>query len=163
MVPIDTAVAQLSSLASQLNKETDALSDIILDLERQLANTKVGVSLWLERNLLAETGDGYKQDAWVLGYAKLGDSWRLAAKPVTVTWEHIEEADHGDLTPFTKDRGEPVPLLNAPRAVRVDASAYLEELVNRLAEKVKGFIGNIEQAKRFVATPPIKGNSSTQN
>jgi len=159
MVPIDTAVLELSSLASQLNKETDSLNDIILDLERRLGSTKVGVSIWLDNSLLAETGDGFKQNAWVLGYAKIGDSWRIATKPITRTWERTEEMDHGDLTDFTKDRGEPVPLLNAPRAVRVDASAFLEQLVNELATKVKGFIANIEQAKKFVGTRPIKGNS----
>jgi len=71
--------------------------------------------------------------------------------------------DHGDLTPFTKDRGEPVPLLNAPREVRVDASAFLEQLANELATKVKGFIANIGQAKKFVGLRPTKGNSSSGN
>ncbi len=153
MVPIDEALGELSSLSAQLNKETEVLNSLILDLEKRLAAAKVGVSIWLEA-LLAASENGTSSTGWLLGYGKLGDAWRIVAKPITRTWFPIYD-DPGEYSFRTENRGEPVALSNAPRIVRVEAAEHLEPLVNEISTKVKGFIANIEKAAQFLNYVPF--------
>jgi hypothetical protein len=151
MVPIDAALRELSFFSEQLNRETEVLNSLILDLEQRLAAAQIGVSVWLSESLLAENENGTSSTGWLLGYGKLSEAWRILAKPVTRTWVPVYD-DPGEYSSRTEDRGAIVALANAPRIVRVEAAEHLEPLVNQIAEKVKGFIANIEKAKMFAGT-----------
>jgi hypothetical protein len=171
MVPIEQALFELSSLSAQLNQETEALNAIISVVDRQLAAAKVGVSVWLTEEsdpLLASIdAPGGKIRGWVLGYAKLGDTWRLAAHPAERHWSESYECPGEGSWVTRLDDGMPVALASAPRIVRVDGAAHLERLVNALSQKVKGFIENIAKARSFVGTETAAGklddNSKTNS
>jgi hypothetical protein len=163
MVPIEQALFELSSLSAQLNEETEALNEIIAGVERQLADAKLGVSIWLTEaydSLLAgvEVPDR-KQKGWVLGFVKLGNAWRIAAHPAERYWWDDYDADNNGYY-LIELKGEPVALAAAPRIVRVDAAGHLERLVKALSEKAKGFIGSVAKALSFVgAETPTGGRS----
>jgi hypothetical protein len=159
MVPIDAALGELSTLSAQLNQATEVLNSIIRDLERGLAATKVGVSVWLEADapfitdfLLAETKNGKKRNGWQLGYGKIADAWRILVRPVHEYWETPTE-DPTEGYWVIEDCGEAVALANAPRQVRVEAAPHFERLIIELSNKVKKFLVNVEDAKKFAAPP----------
>lgn len=149
MVPLNEAVGRLEFLAKELNDKTDDLNEIFLEIEERLQKAQVGVTYWLDQRIVSRSGkrDGC-YSGWVIGYARIGSEWRLAAKPVAVR-EGLYDNDPD--CPYTDvdDAGEPMPLAKASRAVRVEAAEHLEELITWIAEKVSRFIRNIENAKKF--------------
>jgi len=133
----------LSALGAQLNEGTEELNEAIAIIERRINETKAGVSVWLDHFLNeSDQDDEGLTTAYQLGYAKLRDGWHLAARHVTIkheggdagTWEIVETS-------------EPTPLATAPRGVRVGAADLFEDLVEALADRVKGFLASIERAK----------------
>ena len=152
MAPLLDSIRSLSEAATDLNEKTDELNDVFLEVEKRLADARVGVSIWLAdgEQLLDQSSrrDG-RYTGWALGYAKIGSEWRLAAKrvagqEVTSSINRFEEPD------VFEDLEDPVALVKAPRSVRVEAAAVLEQLVDQLTERVKLFAANIERAKELV-------------
>ena len=166
MVPVD--LTPLREIAGRLNKASDAFNDLIADLDEQFAEMNIGVTAWDGSDkcfsydggwLLAnndrcsyQAGDaGFDErefPGWRIGYTKLSDGWGLAAEAVVVV-ERLDENNEPvgeDVLPI----GEPVRLTQAPRAVRIEAAARLENLLTRLASKADKFVADIESARKLV-------------
>lgn len=116
---------KIRELATVLNKETDALNEAIQRLEDQLAEAKVGVSLWI----------GFKTsagDPWELGYGKHGDDWFI-----TVRRPESDQYPGGD----------PIVLTSAPRLIRVEAASHLDELLHEIKNRLETLIKSVRTAK----------------
>jgi hypothetical protein len=85
------------------------------------------------------------RSGWELGYAKVGEVWVIAARKT----RGEEVLDENGIAEFVWDDHEPIPLGKSPRHIRVEAAPLLEDLVERLSERAKHFIKNIEQAKKL--------------
>lgn len=163
MAPIKDSLAELAKVAAELNEETDSFNSFVEGLEKELASHHVGVSVWLDYKLDAVTtedepidGGPHRDevlkivDGWELGYCKIGDAWRIAAKRVrgreTTEWE---ENGYGgaDRVWEWADVSNPTPLIQAPRIVRIEAADHLDSLVKALSQRVKAFAESIKKAK----------------
>ena len=154
MVPIRESMQDLSLLARELNAETDSLNGVIQSLEDQLAASKVGVAIWLP-HLLDESAPTREDESreiftegWLLGYAKIGDAWRIAVKRVLRV--SIIDGSRDVVREDVEDQTPPMPLTKAPRVVRVEAAQHLESLIEALATRVRRYISSIKDAKRLV-------------
>ena len=152
MAPILDSLRSLSEASAELATKTEELNGVLLRVEKQLAEARVGVSIWLDdgRRLVDETPrQAGRSTGWAVGYAKVGGDWHLAAKRVSVRETSKTGNPQDDYIEF-EDAGEPVALVKAPRSVRVEAAALLEKVVTELTAKVRRFVGNIEDAKKLV-------------
>lgn len=153
MAPIDKSLRDLAALAAQLNERSDALNERIGSIEDQLAQAGVGVTLWLYEHLLDRSTrdkDG-EFTAWCLGYSKVDADWRVAVKRVNAR-EYSPEL-FGEPRVSIEDLDQTLPLLKAPRVVRLEAAPLLEELVQALAVKVQAFIETVDASLAAAEVP----------
>jgi hypothetical protein len=145
MVPIENALKDLSSLATRLKSETEELNEVIASLSDRLKATGIGVSAWTGQ-LLAEKdrteGDIRVRSGWELGYAKVDDTWTIAVRKTSGQLVGPDEVE-------TWVDEDPMPLLKAPRNVRVESAEHLERLVETISEKARRFIASIAKAKKL--------------
>lgn len=150
MTPSESALEALARAASNLNKETDHLNEIISGLEKRLGEMKLGVSVWLDGHPIEETEPSNNTSlSYRVGYAKVGNEWRLAVKRIRRTWGFFE----GELDQPFEEReivGDPAPLANAPRSVRVHACGLLDELIEELTHKASYFTEIIAGARQLL-------------
>jgi hypothetical protein len=97
---------KLEGAARHLNDLADGLTAEILGLEQRLRGLHLGVSHWLDHPL---------DDGSVLGYTKIGRSWRLAVQRDGQIW----------------------PLAQTSRGLRLEASLHFAELLEGLAIKTE--------------------------
>lgn len=160
MAPIKESLSALAASAQRLNAESDTLNATICEVEDGITQTEIDLTVWLG-NLLCETAwkfmdeiyylpdDSvrvYERVGWVIGYARIGDGWRIAAKHVAVT-----RVGEGEPDPEQADIGSAVALTSAPRAVQVEAAPALELLVETLTSRAEKLVEGIERAKKAVA------------
>lgn len=147
---IDQKLQAISARAEKLNKATDDLNQTINGIEAKLAAVRVGVSVWLDSLLdekrsfeEVEAPNGEYRTArmrsgWNLGYTKIEDAWRIAAK-------RCEGEDFNGDCELTDSAGA-VPLVTAPRAVRMQAAEQLETLLDAILNRMSEYMRGIESA-----------------
>jgi hypothetical protein len=158
MAPDKGKLTELSEVASQLNSESDSLNELFQVLDAELAEMKLGVSVWLNRQFARseayipprERQEEYplgRCDDYDLGYAKVGEEWHICIRKIRMRqnpslvegWEEEPTFDSA-ATPITQ----------APRAVRAEAAGYLNDLLDALTKKAGEYIANIQKAKDAV-------------
>jgi len=153
MTPSIVALDHLAQLAKQLNAKTDDLNELISELEDHLASMRLGVSEWdgelLSKEREPTRGTVDSQVGYNLGYAKVSREWRLCVRRVRQVQGLTEEDE-----PYVDYQylDEPSPLEKAPRAVRAEAAARFDSLLNRLTQRVRGFLENIDRARAHATT-----------
>jgi len=163
MVAMKDALSKLDSAAKKLNETSDSINKLIEQLEARLRASRVGVSVWLGENelfpepLLAagELKNGDLEDfveraGWALGFEKIDQQWHIAVRKVRLVWNPKERQANNEFGALRVGEGETVPLLKAPRLVRVEATAWLERLIEKIAERAEAFAGQIELAEGLV-------------
>ncbi len=151
-MPMRKTLDTLAETAAKLNSKTDELNQVISDVEHELQDAGLGMTLWLAHLLDASaTERRYRPDddeqrwpisvtqGWQLGFAKIDGQWRLSAR-------YVRSEETADSVDAFEER-QPVPLLKAPRLVRVEAAPLLETLVTVLTKRMNVYIRGIEQAK----------------
>ncbi len=146
---LDSALLRLEQLASELNRRTDDLNAQIAAVNARLAAMKIGVSIWLVGGrphgpvLLDPDGDSSHETGSQLGYAKVNGTWQLAVRSVIARNKFFE----GDESmPYVEEtKGDPTPLLDAPRSIRLAAVAHLPQLIESLAAKASGFLSDLDR------------------
>lgn len=114
------AVAKLTALAAEVNRESDAYTKALEDVEESLSALNLGVEAWTPPRGAAKIE---------LGYGRTPHGWRLL-----VTWE-------GE---------PPVPLLQARRDVRIVAAVAIGELLTVLTENSKELTVRLKMATDLV-------------
>ena len=155
MTPIESSLDRLAGVAGHLNAESDALNRVIEAVEDRLASMNLGITYWDERLLDAEEepvhdGDLRISYGSVLGYHKLSDGWRLAVRGVRVEEGYFENDLSCPYRNVTAHK-EPVPLLQAPRSVRVEAAERIEAVLDGLTDRAKSYVTGIGAAKKLVS------------
>ena len=116
---LSTELVRLQEVAAALEERTDDLNDLINALSDKLVASGVGVTAWIESQVMS---------GWKFGFCKVSNQWQLAA---------------------VKGSGGPMPLTGAPRKLRLAAMGRADELVRALADKSEKFLGDIEEATRI--------------
>ena len=140
--------ASLSRLADKLNQTTDAYTQSLVAVEKNLREMNLGVETWVEIDEAAKSGGPDRETSLrkLLGYAKANEGWSLVIKTVRVErscrendpegpWENIYEED------------PPKPLLKASRELRIEAAAHVPRLLEALQTRVVTLIESIEDAR----------------
>jgi hypothetical protein len=115
---------------------------------------KVGVSVWLDPIIAATEKNSNETHGYRIGYTKIKDKWRIAAKLVKRT-EVTEEVSLESRSEVV-DMGVPIALVKAPRVVRVRAIQHLEKLVEKLAVRVQYFLDFIKNSKKAAEPANLK-------
>ncbi len=125
-----TSLQRLRTLTEQLNAETDALTDRIKSLEKTLYKMRVGVGAWLDDVV----PDDDSRSGHQIGYAKIKDKWRIAARPVKI-------GKRGNKTSVSPLEDEDLLVLSkASRRLRLHGVQQLDALVEALTAKIEGFL-----------------------
>jgi hypothetical protein len=145
MTPIEEVFARLSKAADQLNSETDTLNQVLESVDERMGAMNIGVPCWDDDVLDLEPEDDPKvSHGYRIGYAKLGDGWHLVAQCIRVE-EVVNDFDEKEQV---KDPyGNPFPLLDGPRILRLEALYRIEPLLERISQLVESFVEQIGDAK----------------
>jgi rubrerythrin len=141
------ALVSLSRLAEKLNQTTDAYTQSLTALEKQLREMNIGIEIWLEINETAKSGSPSRETSLrkLLGYARLTEGWSLAVKTVRVErgymaddaqtpWENVYEEEAAKA------------LLKASREQRIEAAEHVPKLLEQLEARMTELIRSVEQA-----------------
>lgn len=122
---------ELAAVGSALNSASDVMGEAIATLDARLGNLHLGVAAWTQ----IAAGDGIRtgKGAWTreLGYTKVR-KWGLALKNSTADAEEIWKFN------------------DAPRWMRIEAVAFLPELLHALVRRSRDTLGKIENRTREI-------------
>jgi hypothetical protein len=152
--------AALSDTAARLNAESDAINQLIEQLQEKLRALNIGLEAWVL--LQSEPGPAIARGSRVgvrpsptpvrvetsVGYARSADGWGLYVKRISYRAQPT--------SPFLPVMSELVAvnkwlkLSDASRAIRIDALEAFPTLLERLKAAAESAVNAIEQAKKFV-------------
>lgn len=140
---LEEAFGRLVEAAERLNSKTDAVNDLIARTDERLRAVGLGIEVWLP-GMLAFVGDSSGGSGYKLGFAKVKGEWQLAVQEAAESHKLFEGQED---QPYVDERnlGEPVPLIQASRMVRVEACTKLPELVTRLADRAEALVGKVDE------------------
>jgi hypothetical protein len=152
IMPMRKTLDTLAKTAATLNTKTDQLNEIVADVEQEFQAAGVGVTVWLNALLdSSSTERRYQANddeqqwpidvtfGWELGFAKVEGEWRISAR-------YVRHEQSGDDVESFEERA-PIPLVKAPRIVRVEAAPLLETLAEVTNTKMEAYIKGIERAQ----------------
>jgi hypothetical protein len=145
-------VRDLKGVADKLNKESDALQEILATMNTKLAELNIGLDVWCELpheifclgdNEVTEQNEktGYRY-GWAIGYTKLQEGWSIAVR-------EVRAANLSSDWPEIEPDGDPISLLKAPRTVRIAAAQKLCTLINEINNAAERGVKAIEDARRI--------------
>lgn|SRR5262245_1061994 len=151
-VKLASVLGSFEAAASRLNEESNSVNTLLAKIEGQLVSANAGIETWLTGQPLSSSdasGSTEGETAWTeqcLGFAKLNGKWCLAVKSIRVVSGFFE----GDTNcPYTNKyvNNSPVPLAQAPRALRIAALELLPELIKQLTEETESATAQIRDSK----------------
>jgi hypothetical protein len=152
-------LSDLSAVATQLNKQSDSINEILGAWEQKLRALNIGLDVWVtlsteEASVTVEddspaadpsaTKDVHGSLDHQLGWDKyIDNTWRLLTRQVTYRLDLLERQEIW--------RSEmPQPIRSASRKVRIDALEALPRLLQQLKKDAEEAVGKIERAKTLV-------------
>jgi hypothetical protein len=147
-------LSALSHTAETLNRESDAMNQLIKRFEERLHQLNIGLEVWCADPLASETtdlapeGDDYEEGAvdLELGWAKGLKDWELYLR------ERVYRRVSNPYQEWQVVRtNRQYPLRDATRAHRIEALKHFPALLQALKEEAEEAVDAIEEAKRFVA------------
>jgi len=165
MVEAKETLRKLSEKASKLNKQSDEINGIISAFENKLAEMNLGIEVWYgdpdkdwfcnpnahhhgftlsKEDDEDENGDRFSYIA-VLGYCKIGNSWRLAVREGNVKCTQVGE---DFIETFTEAKR--YTLSEASRIDRMNALGAMEWLFQAIENKADELLAKIEKGRQFV-------------
>jgi hypothetical protein len=146
---VSSAFHELTSIASVLNKVSDALGKAVSDIDEGLKKLNLGISVWVRIHYDPAGPDDPSYYVEELGYAKIDGKWCTALRTITGS-EITEEGDAISTYAFNE----------APRALRLKAidklPALLKALTNESSRVTKELKGKLASAQAVAAV--IKPN-----
>jgi hypothetical protein len=137
---------QLSRLAQTLNKETDAYTESLAQLEGRLRQISLGVEAWVR----LEAPNSDDKIVTMLGYAKTPEGWGFAIQDARVERGFFEGnqdcpwENHYNL-------GDPRLLLKSSRELRILAASRMEELLAALEASANNAVAALQKAQQLAA------------
>jgi hypothetical protein len=161
-VELSTLLSDLKESGKQLNQASDSINSTISSIEQQIVEANVGLECWLpdrpletsESKSVLWNAHGDFGQTWtqtILGFAKVGQTWRIAIRDITFVAEVVAESDEGDETGEPQaSYGPPSALWQASRQLRIRALEEMPALIKNLGDAAKKAIKSIEDAKLLV-------------
>ncbi|HTR24274.1 MAG TPA: hypothetical protein VMI10_09830 [Terriglobales bacterium] len=146
-------LAELSSLAQQLNTKSNNLNGYIEALNQQLAAMNIGLEFYMKHPPLFTSGKRlddrtspptkYEENTY-LGWDKLGEKWELTVKEVTTEYQWNDDSREVEAV----DSEEYTPLLKASRELRLKAVDHFDDLLETLKMHVKDKLRQLNNAEQ---------------
>lgn len=169
MVDATETLRKLSEKASQLNKSSDEINEIIAAYEKKLAKMKIGATVWLSdpdedffdpsntfkrfpalwHTCSENTKASTRYEAEILGYAKFDDKWQLGRRQIRVSQFYRRESDSWEQS---VENTLYSPLSEASRESRVKALGLMDMLFAAIGKKVDEMLKSIEDGKKFIGS-----------
>ncbi len=143
-------LSELSSFSKTLNQESNRVNELLLDVEKKLEEMNLGVEAWVTIKEDRYTKEGDDGDSKWSADTQIGLSdWNGLPKLLvrTVHQEEIED-NYGEKQWEEGSRDNPLPLLQASRAVRLKAMASLGTLLDALLAEAKRVLAGIDKGKQ---------------
>src|SRR5713101_2616187 len=131
-VEVSRLLSDLKISAERLNAATDVINRELQSAESQIRDMNIGLECWpsgCELDHRPRTGSQFF-DAVCLGFAHVSKSWCLAVRTMT----GFEGSEFEGREAEILSEGEPSPLLQAPRPIRIAALEKLPLLIAALKE-----------------------------
>jgi hypothetical protein len=137
---------ELTPIAEKLNEQSNEINTTIAAFNAKLEALNVGLEEWLDPD----------EDHFQVGYAKVGDRWQLAARRCpNIKWiRTINSYGRNDgYYEAVPGAGLPraLPLLQAPRELRIRALGYMPAMIRQLKQRAEGSLDAIRAAKKLAA------------
>jgi hypothetical protein len=131
---LSSVAKELFDSAYELNKESDRLTQAVAPFNEFFKKLNIGISFWFKW-IETESNSGN-----AIGYARVNGKWGIAIK-------HFENDGPKSAKPDAPKYAEEVWLFdNAPRWMRVDAIAHLEDVVRIGLERTEEMRGKVIRA-----------------
>ena len=142
-VELSKLLSDLELTAKKLNDASGRVNSILLSCEQKIRTSNLGIEIWLPNavDLSDDSEFEFEPSPCVsaqLGFAKIENVWCLAARI---------SSNPGSAGNVNK----PIPLLQAPRKVRMGALELLPNLVRALSERAAIRLAAIETAEKLVS------------
>jgi hypothetical protein len=127
--------SRLEVLSARINEASDSLANTITQIEIKLQELCLGVEVWVHidtTQIYADSGNDNGLMDEFLGYGKYNGQWQLLIKSRSGV-----QVDDGS-------RGQPVPLYQQSRELRVKAIQHLPALLEALAKNAEDILQMIE-------------------
>lgn len=158
LMAISDKLEKIKKGAEKLNATTDELNLTISYIEKQMLGS--GVEFWWESEMLAPNignADGTaglrEREYHELGYTKIGNDWCLAVRQRVDVEEDTARSGRDDFDEcdfHTITCGDPVPLMRAPRRIRIAAADHLEAFLEALADEIDRMTKSVSRANALV-------------
>jgi hypothetical protein len=151
---------KLKAIAPRLNESSDSLNSILSQINEQLNELNLGLTVWLDGPPLTSRGvdpTPFQKthrvysvvEKEILGYARLKNGWGLAVHSIVEEHGWFEGDEN---CPFTNVKeGSIVSLLDCSRDVRTESVRLLPMLLGLLKDKAETVIRNLEEAKKLAS------------
>ena len=120
---VERAFKKLSAAAETLNSASDDLSKRIAPLDAAFKKLGLGVAAWVTISGNVDGSEWWSRD---LGYARVNGKWGIALRDIS-----------GDYQDPNNDDRETWHFNEAPRWLRIDGSAKLPDLLEKLLEQTE--------------------------
>lgn len=158
MNDVEMRLASLAGVAQELNRASDEVTTFLRDVETRLAEMKLGVDVLADKPFHSDEAGaiGNLDDAtqlfevtqYVLGYAKIGASWRITVTPIDCLFVGEDEScvDCGQEIEDRRTVLEPRPLLDMSREIRLAAASGLGGLLAQIESAARERVQAIRTA-----------------
>jgi hypothetical protein len=150
-------IRDLKPVARKLNDRSNAFQAVLKTINEKLNELNIGLEVWTEEpfclgsrsiDYTEERAEVAFQDGWDIGYTKIGDKWVVAARELTLTQPVVRgTTERSNWT--ISSTGDPVPLLSAPRQVRIEAAGEISRLIDFIKTSAERAIKQIEKAEKL--------------
>ena len=161
---VDTKLLKgVKDLAKELNSEMDAMNQVYLDLEKELAESGIGVETWvLPETELQRAPAEDQASAWAdeIGYCKLKDGWRIGHRTVCLNYDKgtgwrpqtatVKVNGINQYIEFHSDCG---PIVHASRKVREKMLQHLDLLLAAIQEDGREMLQGLRGAVATTRLP----------
>jgi hypothetical protein len=142
-VELSKLLTDLEKTAKALNEASARVNTILLSCENKIQSLNLGIEVWLDDIAIDLSDKSDFEDpstssqiaAASLGFAKVQNIWCLATK----------------ISPDKSKVNSPIPLLQAPRKVRMGAVELLPRLVRALSQRATMRLAAIQTAEKLVS------------
>ena len=154
---VNEQLENLSLVAERLRVSTDELHDKFRQIEESINKMGLGVTAWADTLIGVNKN---QNSAYKVGYCRIGRGknkvWGFCLRSVTI------DNDGNECPDQRNGYGLLLPISNITRALRVEASEVIDEIIMHLISKAELFLNDVKYAHQNLDDIDISRGINTQ-
>jgi hypothetical protein len=126
---------KLSHISKQLNTATQEFNDKIAYIQNKLRDMDLGVTAWTSNPIIIPVSDNGESEKYILGFCKY-KNFKKNTQEWTIVCKRLNNYPNNQHL---------VPLLTAPRIIRMESCGFIDELIQNLLTKAEKFLNDIDE------------------